>query len=72
MAEEKIDLNVLNYKIDELKEGFKVMTQKMDDKLVPRTEFELRVSRIEKLVYGCVGVILLAFVAFLTSLAFGG
>lgn len=72
MAEESVDLNVLSYKLDELKKGFEKLEGKMDDKLVPRTEFEQRVSRLEKLVYGCVSVILLAFIGFLTSLAFGG
>lgn len=64
----KINLELVVYKIDEVAKAVDVIQKRMENGFVERVEFELRTGRLEKLVYGMVGVILLAVVGALISL----
>lgn len=63
MAEEQgknINIGLLIYKMDEMAKHIDTIEKKLDEKTVGRTEFELRVGRVEKLVYGALGIGVLA------------
>lgn len=64
----KINLELVVYKIDEVAAKVDVIQKRIENGFVERIEFELRTGRLEKLVYGMVGVILLAVVGALISL----
>lgn len=64
----KINLELVVYKIDEVAKAVDVIQKRIENGFVERVEFELRTGRLEKLVYGMVGVILLAVVGALISL----
>lgn len=65
----KVNLELINYQIQELKGMFQKLDQKLDEKVVTRTEFELRVGRVEKLLYGAIGLALVGIVKAILDIA---
>ncbi len=60
---ERVDLNLINYKLGELQSDFKDLKSQIStdsSTRVTRVEFELRVGRLEKIVYSMVAFILMA------------
>lgn len=56
----KVNLELINYQMQELKSMFEKLDKKLDDKTVSRIEFELRMGRVEKLLYGAGALALVA------------
>lgn len=64
----KINLELIDFKISSLVNKVDQMQLKLDNGFVERIEFELRTGRLEKIVYGMVGTILLVVVGAIISL----
>ena len=63
-------LDILLNDFDYLREDVTEIKQSMKDNLITRTEFNALQSRlklVEKAVYGAIGIILSAFIVFLTT-----
>lgn len=62
MSEEKINLELINYKIDTMSKEIIGLREGIENKSVSKVEFNLRVGRLEAIVYGVVGVMGFAIV----------
>lgn len=58
MKQEEVNLELIDFKLDSLSREVEDLKHTIENQMVTRTEFELRVGRIEKLVFGMVGLIL--------------
>ena len=65
---EKVNLELLNYKLDQLQKDIGDVQDTIKEQMVSRSEFEIRVGRIEKIVFGLIGMILVAFLGALIAL----
>lgn len=66
--EPKINLELINYKLSSLGQKIDAMQRTIESSMVSRVEFELRMGRVEKIVYGLVGSVLLAVLGAVVSL----
>lgn len=64
----KINLELIDFKISTLVTKVDSMQKQLENGFVERIEFELRTGRLEKIVYGMVGTILLVVVGAIISL----
>lgn len=65
---QKVNLELIDFKISSLTEKIDGMQRQLEVSFVQRVEFELRTGRIEKIVYGLVSTVLLAVVGGVLSL----
>lgn len=65
---EKPTMELLNYKITHIQEQLNKIEDGFEKKIVLKDEFELRVGRIESIVYGISGIVGTAIVGSLIAL----
>lgn len=67
-SKKKVNLELIDYKITALQSQMTHMESTINKQMVSRSEFDLRVGRLEKIVYGMVTLVLVAVVGALLTL----